>query len=372
MRRRLLLSLLATCLAVASVDMLARLWINSPVYQKPWPEIPRLSRFAPDTFEDTVVIGDLAAMTPDHAGSEPREVQTRIDSFGFRNDPGAAEAPVDVIVLGDSFGFGGGTTQHKTFASLLHERYGRAVYNLSLPFTGPWAEFANLTLEAPRLKLRNGATVIWVIFSGNDLDDYYGALDIDRIPRSGSLQRAGFQLLLIRNRSPVYQTLRWVRNAFSGAVPTAALPSVFIDGRTLWFVKPYVEARNRTFDDVVHHPNYQALRRTIAAGRLLADKMHVRLKLVLIPPKEEVYGWVLDKGEPWSTPAAQSGFALALREIADDAGLQLLNLTPTLIAESRALYERSGKLLWWYDDTHWNEEGHALAASVIDRELLSH
>jgi hypothetical protein len=375
MRARLALAVAAAVFGVVLTDIVLRAMLNGPVYQMAWPVIPELSRFTPNSTADERHIGDLGAMTADRADDEPRQVKTNIDAFGFRNDPGADQQPVDLIVLGDSFGFGVGTTQDRTFASLLRDRYGRGMYNLSLPYTGPWAEYVNLTLEGPRLKIREGAVVLWALFSGNDLDDRYGELDVDAIPRSGAVARAWTAATRVKNRSPLYQMLRSARYAALGASPPGAdieVPRQFLNGKTLLFVQPYADARKRTYAEVIGHRNFAALRQTVAAGRRLAEKMGVTLKMVFIPTKEEVYGWALDQSEPWSTPPSPTPFGTAVSEIAASAGVDFLDLTPSMVTESRTVYEHSGRLLWWYDDTHWNEEGHALAAFVINRDLLRH
>jgi hypothetical protein len=42
-----------------------------------------------------------------------------------------------------------------------------------------------------------------------------------------------------------------------------------------------------------------------------------------------------------------------------------LDLMPVLVGEARRAFEGSGATLWWYDDTHWNERGHEVAAAAI-------
>ena len=375
MRRKLLTIIVAACATMACLDIGLRFGSQERVYQMAWPEIPALSRFTPDVSEVRTTAGDLGNLTPDAGDDETHEVETTIDSFGFRNDPGAALAPIDLVVLGDSFGFGVGTTQSKTFASLLRDQTGLATYNLSLPSSGPWAEFVNLGLEARHLHVRRGAVVLWVLFSGNDLDDTYGSLEIDQIPRTNSLTRAALTVRRLRNRSPLYQSIRRLRYAATRTeMPGTmhAVPRPFINGRTLLFAQHYVEARKRKYEDVVGHPNFPALRRTLAAGKELADKLGVTLKMVLIPSKDEVYGWLLDGQEPWSTPSAPTAFGTALGEVAASLGIPCLDLMPELVAGSKAVYAQSGQLLWWYDDTHWNEAGHRLAAAIINRDLLRH
>ena len=90
-----------------------------------------------------------------------------------------AEArPLDVIVLGDSFGVAAATSQEETLSSLLARDYGLSVYNLSISRSNPQQEYANLMLEGKRLKARKGTCVLWLLFPGNDLDEpYYPELE---------------------------------------------------------------------------------------------------------------------------------------------------------------------------------------------------
>jgi hypothetical protein len=102
-----------------------------------------------------------------------------------------------------------------------------------------------------------------------------------------------------------------------------------------------------------------------------AEEQGLTVKVVLIPSKVEVYGWVEDGAPPWSTPSTPSGFSVALEKIARQNGLEFLDLKPFLVGEAKEAYASSGELLWWYDDTHWNVRGHDVVASIIYDELLA-
>jgi len=362
-------------LTLIAVDVLLRALTNSPIYQVALPAMPLLSRYHAGVTAEGVAVGDLGAATTDAGDDEPRLVKTSIDSFGFRNEEAAGQRVVDVIVVGDSFGFGLGTTQDKVLASQLRDRFGWSTYNLSMPWTGPWAQFANLSMESSRLRLREGGSIVWVLFTGNDLDDRYDTLDVDQIPRNGLAGRLWISAKRIRNRSPLYRLGGRVRDKLLGPPPRSqvivVMPASFVEGKTLLFLKPWVTAGERRVQDVTAHPNYSALQNTVKAMKQLAERLKVSLKVVLVPTKEEVYRWVLDRREPWTTAPAPSGFGVALGEITAEAGLEFVDLKPSFVTASRELFERSGKLLWWYDDSHWNEEGQALAAAIIQRELLA-
>jgi hypothetical protein len=136
------------------------------------------------------------------------------------------------------------------------------------------------------------------------------------------------------------------------------------------FLKPYADVRQRSYEQVVAHANYRPLRQTIAAAADLASRLGVTLRIALAPAKEEVYAWVLDGTEPWTTTAAPSGVGKALGAVCAELGIDYLDLKPVFVETSKMLFERSGETLWWYDDSHWNAHGHDLAAAVIQRQWL--
>jgi hypothetical protein len=93
------------------------------------------------------------------------------------------------------------------------------------------------------------------------------------------------------------------------------------------------------------------------------------LNCVVVPVKPRVYEWVLHDKEPWSSDTFQSPFAQYVNELCTINDVTFTDLTPILIRESRAAYDKSADLLYWRDDTHWNDEGQAIAATVIDALL---
>lgn len=102
----------------------------------------------------------------------------------------------------------------------------------------------------------------------------------------------------------------------------------------------------------------------------LAVERRLKVSVVLVPSKEEVYSWVLDGGAAWSSGAEASGFSEVLRGLCARHGFRFLDLKPALAEESRREYERSGALLWWGDDTHRNAEGQRAAARAVYQDLL--
>jgi len=111
---------------------------------------------------------------------------------------------------------------------------------------------------------------------------------------------------------------------------------------------------------------------TIRAVKTLADREGLRLSLVLVPTKEEVYSWVWKGGQSWSSQLDPSGFSVVLERICTEENIPYLDLKPALVLQSRPAFEHSGELLYWYDDTHLNTVGNRFAAGVIYDKLLNH
>jgi hypothetical protein len=196
---RALAGVAAFCVLLAIADVLARAFLAPVMYYRPeemfltrYPPMPLLSRFAPNARWTGRTHGDLATSGPRRALREFREIRFATDAFGFPNDPEAAAGPVDLILFGDSYGVGSGTSQDRTWAHRLRAHHGFQAYNLSIPAASPWHEYVTLATEVDRLRLVARPLVVWAIFTGNDLDEDYYTVDLGRLPGwTGSAPRAG-------------------------------------------------------------------------------------------------------------------------------------------------------------------------------------
>lgn len=372
--KKVSLVLLSFCFAVTLFDLAARplllyLFGVRPAdrYIHRWQELPLLQRYDPSVIFVGETYGDLAAVSGRGDWREQRRIRFVTDEYGFRNEsssPGVEPRPLDLIVLGDSFGVAAGTSQEDLLSSRLARDFGLSVYNLSISREGPRQEYANLLLEGRRLKTREGACILWLIFTGNDLDDPYDPeLENPRPLRMGLLSRLAYTIADFRSRSPV-------RRLLSRSGMKLVVEKKFIDGRQVLFHETYTQRRGRTTEDVMRHPNLLNLKTTLGAMERLAGERRLTVAVALVPSKEEVYSWVLDGTPPWSTDGAPSGFSTVLRGLCEQHRFGFLDLKPALVEASRQEYEKSGALLWWRDDTHWNVEGQRAAAAAIYENLL--
>ncbi|MFQ5899670.1 MAG: SGNH/GDSL hydrolase family protein [Candidatus Methylomirabilia bacterium] len=375
---RLGLLIVSCSFALTAVDLISRPLLTDALYYRPhemffinpWPDMPSLARYAKNVSYEGQASGDLAAISGMTEYRQTRNVIFRTDGFGFRNDPKARDRIIDVVILGDSFGAGNGTSQDKTWGTILSKRHGLRVYNLSLP-GGPWQELMNLKIEFDRIETQERSILLWVIFGGNDLDDDIFHDGLETPDRNPALRRALVSLSGFRERSPVRQMLRRsivARNA--AAARGAVVTGNFVNGKRILFLRSYADRRDRTVEEIVQLPNYGKLTRVFGEMAEFARSKGVAVAVVLVPTKAEVYSWVLDGKGPWSADRRPSGVSTAVREMSQANGFRFLDLKAFLIEESKRVFQERGDLLWWYDDTHWNETGHEVVSRIIHEHLL--
>jgi hypothetical protein len=337
----------------------------------PHPTVPGLERYRPGVSFRGRETGDLAAMSALRGAEEPREMEFATDAFGFRNEAAAADAEVDVLVLGDSYAVGSGTTQGETFSALLAARSGLRVYDLA--FVGsPWHQLLNLELEAPRLRFAPGARLVWMLFEGNDLDESYGdSLDANALAEASLVGRARIRWYGFRQRSPARAaSIRLWHAALrpEPVVRAAPMPG----GRELLFYAPYAARVPRDAAAVRAHANFARLRAIVAELRARAAALGLEVVVAIAPSKERVYGWVLDglPAPPDAAASGPSGFARAVGELCAGHGMRAIDLGPPLAADAARAWRDRGELLWWYDDTHWNARGHRAVAELLAAALV--
>jgi len=370
----LLISIAAISLTLTMLDLVLRPTFGSHLHYTPTnisshklPELPIVGRWDENQTFDIDSYGDLAAMAGDPTLRERRRIVFRTDEFGFRNAPRSES--VDILILGDSFPAGGGTTDDETFASVLRSKYGYRTYNLSYP-GGPYDQFINFAIEWERLKVVSHPKMIWTFYTGNDLEDEGGnTWDIPSLPWRHGIAAWRVKYKTFRNRSPLNQWMEAIRlrvNSNVGGLILRWLPN----GQPVLFVGSQEAAGKRSYQEVQQHPNFAKLTRTLAAMRTLTTERNVELTILVLPTKGEVYRWLLETRNPEPEDSQSSGFALAVLEACQAAGIACRDTKPYLISEARRLYEAEGKLLWWRDDTHIGTYGHAaLAAYIADKVL---
>lgn len=373
----LFVAVMSCCFIVTLFDLISRPLLRKKLYYRTyemftrrWPPMPSLTRYYKNVSYEGEEYGDLAAMSGVRDYRQTRKVIFKTDSFGFRNAQTASEKVLDIIILGDSFGVGNGTSQDEIMSSVFIEKYGLKAYNLS-SVGSPWAELMNLKIEFKRLKTSGKTVLLWTIFTGNDLFEAYGG-GMNPAVFNNPVKRFLVSFYTFRRRSPVRLLLkRFAERGETDKMTDMVIARDFLDSRKILFYKPYSEQRNFTADDILRHENYEKLAAVFGEMKKYSESKHINIAVVLIPAKSEVYSWALDGKPPWTSDSKPSAFSVVVKDISRRNGFRFLDLKPFLIDESKQVFDESGELLWWYDDTHWNGKGHSAAAAVIYENILS-
>ena len=375
----LLVSVVAGLISLVVIDLLARPLLRSQLYYRPedvykhrLPELPALSIFDLNVDFTGRTWGDLSAMTTQDTLRDLRDVLFRTDSYGYRNDAAEVDTSrsLDLIILGDSFGAGAGTSQDHVWNELFHSQYGFNTYNLSMPGYGPWNQLLAFKRELPRLKVGPQTVVLWAIFGGNDLDEPCFA-DVNPEP-AGFWQRLAVRTRTFYRRSPIkIITERALMGLGSTHPRDTAIISTLPDGRSFLFYSQYLRHERRSVEELRQHPNLPRLHLVFADMARVAREADLTVVVAHLPTAYAIYGWALDKTEPWNSGRQQSPASQIVEELTLENDMYYLDLQPQLLQEAQSLYTASGGLLWWRDDTHWNMHGHAAAARIIGDWLLA-
>jgi hypothetical protein len=323
-----------------------------------------------DAYAKRTTFGDLAAISGDPSDKVERLEIFQTDSRGFRNNPSSTSPPYDVIVVGDSFGMGLGVSQDEHWAALL-THLGYSVYNLSMPATCPAHGAARLSLEIGDLKIAPGATIIVPVYTGNDLEEC--GESVDTILAQGPQSKDQSLITEIddyRSRSPLRQLGMRLVYRFLFADPVIER-RILSNNSSVLFYKPHIKAASASRSEVEADPHFTTMADALIRISNLATAHDARLAVVVIPTKEEVYRPLLLGQSAWPDTTLSSGFAEAVLSVCRKEHITCLDLKPSLSAEAETAF-RSGELLWWRDDSHWNQLGHRFAATAIAENILSH
>ena len=372
--QNVLLALSSICLTLSGVDLAVRPFINDQLHYTPFnaytrklPELSIVGRWDPNLDVVRESYGDLASMSGQPSFREWRQIRFQTDEAGFRNRTRSGK--IDLLILGDSFGAGGGTTQDKLFSRVLERKYGLRTYNLSYP-GGPYDEFVNFAIESPKLTFAPHAIVVWTWYIGNDLADSAGEIfDVGQLPWNNKLEAWLVKYRTFKNRSPMnqwWQAIQSRRANHGGEVMVRSLPNgqpiLFVSGHDWWGLQ--------SKQAIEHHPNFDKNERTLEAMKRLVAEKGLNLVVLVLPTKGEVYRWIVEGRDPRPEDAEPSGFTLAVLAACGRVHVQCLDTKPYLVEQGRRLFASSGNLLWWRDDSHLGEYGHATIAEFIASNIL--
>jgi hypothetical protein len=291
-----------------------------------------------------------------------------------------------IFALGDSFVFGYGTEEGKTWPDLLGAALGEPVYNLGVSSTGPrpQLELLKYMLQTYRDSM-HVKQLLWMLFEGNDLENSY---EVERhVPPAAApgvgtlLEGTAVQALLsipvrIRDESFLRRLLRGDVTLgrdgnTSGAegiheIDGVRLPLPLFHSRRFgysMFNSEDVARATKPRDYVLNHPNRPLLDQTFREMRELSERLGFEVTVIIAPSDARLYGAAFD-GFPMVTE--EPYFVDYLIDLAGRTGFRVINLLSMLrpYAESEYLYYR--------DDHHWNVRGNLIVAKLLEQTIRPH
>ena len=303
--------------------------------------------------------GDLLTINPALAKelAVPRHEILKTDSFG---NPNAADFNGEQLILvGDSFLVGTETT----LAQRLLSRHGIQTHTVAFSGSGPLV-YAEKVAWA-RERLSSDSCIALFYFEGNDFR-VTNAADVatrEAVPQ-GAQQLVRAYLRETRGRSEWSKVfngllqrslevarLRGMPWSAPRATPTVETTLVrSVGGKPMAFLRGYAEVVERqAFDD-----------NGFVSARLAEARPDL---VVFIPDKYRVYSPLFDESPVTGLPHAQWSY---LKAAADSLSIDAIDLTATLVEQSRKLLD-ADRTTFWRDDTHWNQFGEDAAADrVVD------
>ena len=280
------------------------------------------------------------------------------DRNGFRNVRDLERA--EVVVIGDSFVEGPLIAQEDLLTTHLEQALGTPVLNLGQTGYGPQQELAVLKRFALPAQPR---VVVWMVFEGNDLTH-----DFQRYERSVA------DWPQYSRKLNGWSARSFTRNALMFGIRSLTPPPdksplglrrfgllqvpPEMRGERKWFAyeqKPFAPSDEACIDG--------SLEIFDKARRICAER-GVRFMLVLVPiayrvyhdlctfpPDSDIHDWIL------------TDVPDRLRDWSENAGVEFIDLAPPLREAAQT------KLVFFLDDGHWNEHGHAVAADVIAERI---
>jgi hypothetical protein len=289
-----------------------------------------------------------------------RYVTYESDEYGFHNPAGLwSRTPISLAVLGDSFAQGFCTPGDQTFVAAIRQHIPQTV-TLGMVGNGPLFELAALD---EYLTVARPKTVLWVYFEGNDLQDL---AEESRNPLLMRYLQGKFRQKVMERQPEIDRAWSRYENDLMGVWRKRSLPR-WLQPLADWASDVGVEHRNRSTLGRI-------LRLREIRGRLEARFARVRdekeqlplLRVTLARANTLVRSWggtlhfvFLPSMSLLTQPTGARG-QLAQLVLHEMKGLGI-----PVIDIRNAFRSHPVASLFFYPDSHYNEEGARLIAGAI-------
>lgn len=282
------------------------------------------------------------------------DVDVAYDHNGFRNDIDFTEA--ELVAIGDSFVEGAETPSAQTVVAELGRRLGVSAVNLGQSAYGPQQELIVLRRYGAPLAPK---TVVWFVFSGNDLSD------VD----SYEWRRAHVDQFLA---PPPFRARTFTRNAVTALARLTTLPrrkvSPWAREFEFTYVRPDGSSEIHYLDgneELWKAHQWDVMSATLLAARDLTASLRADFLVVFVPRKLRVYrGFLRAAPDALAHKWQLNNLPDVLSDFCRTHAIAFLDSTGAL----REAVAR-GESVYLTDDLHWNAAGHRVAAAAVAERL---
>jgi hypothetical protein len=267
--------------------------------------------------------------------------------------------------MGVSFTLGWGTDQTEIWSYVLSQEVKKHVYNIGVSGSSPSKQVELLIhlVKERQVRLSNGSVLFLLVFEGNDFTDpnayekekpkgpgYY----LSELPRSIFSESIGAKSKLAAKNA--------INKLLERELPVKNAPYLVYASSVfgqIGFSRSYAGLVKR--NNVTRNYSRQLLKQSMirrALRRLGEFSLQYESRVVILycPIKSRIYGRYFPEH-----PALpdQDYLKELMRHAASEFNFEFVDLS-----EKFAALAEKGKLLYWRDDTHLNNQGHAELASV--------
>jgi len=311
-----------------------------------------------------------------------RQVSIHINELGFRET--SPLGTCRIFALGDSFTFGWGVTDGKTWPDVLEQRAGQCVYNLGVHDASPLQELLLLEYVLSRPEHPRPRHLVWAIYEGNDLEDSYEEESAEGTP--GRLARATsgtiFDLesleALVRRVQAQSILHRFRLGQLRLAPPNRRherrehyevdgvnLINPLFHAPQLGFMLVYSHELRRAAkpqEYLLHHSNRPRLDQVFARMARLSDSLGFSITVLIVPTSVRVYA-------PYfalkPAPSAEPHFVNYVEAQARKKGFGVVNLLEVFAPRAPT------EFLYLRDDDHLNQRGHEVVATALAERFMT-
>lgn len=326
--------------------------------------------YSPPMLNSTMLLDSVLARQP---------VNIQINSLGFRESSDIDDARI--FALGDSFTFGWGVDVTESWPEILGRAISQEVYNLGIHDASPRQELELLKylFDTYGVSVKPD-TLIWMIYEGNDLEDDYSEV-VDRyegptaVPlfEGTIIEAAESMVRAVRMQSIITRLKRGqirlrkadqsrVDNPFQ--VDGVDLVYPLYKSETLGprlFSQYYVDLAGMPASYVETHWNRRALEDVFEEMGILAESYGFQVAVVFAPSAARLQGPYFDA---FPRISERPHFLKFVETLAASSEFSFVNLYELMKPYAQT------ELLYFRDDDHFNQRGHALAADMIVGQLF--